>query len=883
MSLATSIKDFSDLLTQIYAAKGLTGEFPVALLLQHTIIYLFKSVISLLVYILSFQWLRDVSYLPLFAPQIGGRSLFADNLLHNPGSHVFSFSNVPEQATDQLFAGFLNSFFLSLPVSLPHLVSLRRLFSQGPAAAAASVLGTVLANSLVLVGTVYGFRFLIIPYLSLEPLSYIAGVLTVGILVKNFTEQRGFRYVSMYDTRSLTNIGVLTFLLTLCEETSLFHSLNHLTLNAQNTCFDLYPCATQLDSFLVHTAYILAFVCGHCLFSALFYGLILLCSRSLPSVSGVTTAMVTVRMSRFTLYLIVAFTVASFPYYGLDYLVTNVAGFLPEDPAYANSVFSPTKVNTKYPHFFKEVAPKERDKGTPVDLDLNYFDRGLYLNAPKSIKEKYKQGDNSSKRQRDAAFKAQAAKNAAADRVGSNEDTAQSKSSVRPRAQSKVAASKGVDLNPNSALSFEELNYQGEYAWIIRKQLSTDKSRVRQSLLSPLFKNPRQRYLKLRELYHNKMEQSARTERENTTLGSTAESRDGILPGESTPLLIQMTDFLGRPLLPPARNGLGPRDLGSLNAEGGFDLSDSDDERVEENNLQASRGVPPYGRRTFSSLDLDLSPSAFQADTGNGQGVPQEGTGGDQTRIHKNLIKRELSFERRVQNKYSKGFAPPFSLAYEKMRSGDRRKLFLPVKNAIKKRYFLNHLYKSLLQIDIDTFLARQPAHHKLAENQEFQLFQKRQMLQRYYNWLRCYRPVEKMMSLHLQIPDSRSFVDRVYHQQFKGTLKIARRLFKITFDSSQNPEKRRVLSYDQLLYNDLSPRENPYLHEELLTQPGKTVGADCFSCQPFLEESNSSPTYAGWDPVLRRFVVTNRFVIKPARNRTAARSTQNVSGVNQR
>ena len=31
----------------------------------------------------------------------------------------------------------------------------------------------------------------------------------------------------------------------------------------------------------------------------------------------------------------------------------------------------------------------------------------------------------------------------------------------------------------------------------------------------------------------------------------------------------------------------------------------------------------------------------------------------------------------------------------------------------------------------------------------------------------------------------------------------------------------------------------------------------------PFIEESNSSPVYAGWDETLRQFVVTNKFAFK--------------------
>ena len=830
MSLATSVKDFADILTDIYTTKGLTGDFPKALLLQEILIYSAQTLISLVVYILSFQWFKDISYLPLYTPQIDGASIFGDSLLGNPASHIFSFSSIPKQATDQLLAGFVNSFFFSLPVSLPHLVSLRRLFFQGPWAAAASVFGIIAANSLFLIGVVFGLRFLIIPYFSLEPLNYAIGVLTVALLVKAFAEQKGFKFVPLWDRSALIKMSALTFLLTWCEETNIFHSLNHLTLNAQNSCFDLYPCSTALNSFVVHTTYLLAFFLGQCVFSACFYFLILKGSRYLASFKSFTTARVILRLSKLMLFLIVAFTVSSFPYYGLDYLVTNVAGFLPEDPAYNNTLLSPTAVHTKFPHFFKEIPPSQRDLKTALNLDLNYFDRGLYLNAPKKQKAVAKQQKNSI-------------------------------SPVVP-----------------PALNFEELNYQGEYAWIKRNQLSSNLSKMRRSMFTPMFKKPRRRYSKLRELRDNRMQEEAKKAHNRKTLGATTESHEGILPGERAPLFIKMTDFLGQALaIPPEL-----RDFESISSVTQEESNRREKESVNKESklgLRSRMNTSFQKHNTFSGRDKN--DANYDNDSEYGASTPDEQSAILAENIKKDPIKEELVFEHKIQNTYSKGFAPPFFQPYERMRSR-----YMPIKNVIKKRYFLNTVYKRLLETDIDTFLARQPATYKLAENQESQLYEKRQILQRYYNWLRYYKPLEKMLKLGFQIPDSKSFVDRVYHQQFKGTLRVARRLFLVTFDSKQNPTKGRVLSYDQMLYNDLSQGENPLLHEELLgepnTRPQEETSAtplqplaqmdsqgessdNCFSCHPFIEESNSSPTYAGWDPTLRRFVVTNRFVLKPA------------------
>lgn len=838
MSLATSIKDFGDILTEIYATKGLTGDFPKTLFFQETFAYTVKALIALPVYLFSFQWYRDITYLPLHTPQLDSVSLFQSNILENPNSHLFSFTSLPKQATDQFFAALINSFFFSLPLSLPHFVSLRRLFSQGPAAAAASVLGFILANFLLLVGVVYGLRFLIIPYLSLEPLHYIVGVLIIAFFIKDCSKQKGFQLVPLWNTRALAKIGAYTFALTWCEEASIFHSFNHLTLNAQNTCFDIYPCSNAFNSFVVHTTYLFAFFVGHCVFSGFWYGLIFLGSRYIASSRWFTTRMVTLRLSRLMLFLVVAFTVSSFPYYGLDYLFTQAAGFLPEDPVYNNTFLSPTAIHTKYPHFFKEMPPAQRDTKTAVNLDLNYFDRGLYFNAPKQ-----------------------------------NKNTASS--------------------TPVPAYSFEELNYQGEYAWIMRNQLSKDLSKMRPSVFTPMFQKPRRRYLQLRKLNDNRLEQAARRAHNTKTVGKLSQAKEGVLPGERTPLFLKMTDFLGRAFLMPKEVESELHDF-DVSSDASFKGNASDNKQsikdAASSRLNFSEDSNSYdNENALESVETGRSSSSGTLQEKNDHSpirnkqtaVPKKIIENPRFSRKKNQdpIQEELVFEGKLDQTYSKGFVPPFSLPYERMRLRD-----LPIKNVIKKRYFLNSVYRSLLEIDIDRFLARQPASYRLAENQEFQLYAKRQILHKYYNWLRFYQPFEKMLALRFRIPDSKSFVDRVYHQQFKGTLKIARRLFKITFDTEENPSKSRVMSYDQMLYKNLQEKENPFAHEELSESKNNTSDRKievkshqssqkdaspehtfegCLSCYPFIEESNASPTYAGWDPLSRRFVISNRFVFQ--------------------
>ncbi len=818
MSLATNLKEFTDLLSDISTNRGFIDNFPKDVLLQQLFYFSFKALGSGIVYLLTFQWLRDFSYLPLVAPEINTASLFGENWLDSPTSHLFSFTSIPKQATDELIAGFINSFFFSLPFSLPHLISIRRLLSQGTVAAAASVLGVIGAHSLFLIAVIYGLRFLIVPYFALESLNYVIAILVTAVIIKEMVQQKGIKIVPLSDTTSLLKIFLSTFLLTWCEETTVFHTFKNLTLNAQNTYLDLYPFTSGLYWFITHTTYFLAFLVGNCVFSILFYYLILTSVEFIRSLTGFTYPKMVRLLNKVLICGIVAFSLSSLPYYGLDYIFTRIAGFLPEDTIYKNTVFSPNLIKTKFPHFFKEMPPAERNAKTPLALDVNYFDRGLYLNTLKD--------------------------------VTTNKDDPQS-----------------------LPLSFEELNYQDEYAWILRSDAEKTLTKKRNSAFSPMFKKSRDRYAILRAKADERQAEADRKANQKIVPGKIAQSKEGILPTEKAPVFIKIPDFLGTTFSLPSQveREMQPFDLDNTQAV----LQKNKSIEFSGNNKGSFMTPHPRGLQEQEATDFTLiSPHVHDdAFAPQKQSVVREA--GKDKKI--DPLQEELQFEQQVSSNFSKGFASPIDFVYERARLQ-----FLPIKNIIKRKYFFNPVYRGLLQTDIDNFLARQPATYKLAPNQEYHLFNKRKVLQRYYNWLRYYQPFEKMIQLRYQIPDSKSFVDRVYHQQFKGTLKITRRLFKVSFDEQINPDKTGILSYDQLLYNDLNEQENPFLHEELLdTRLKNTTSQENWleklefnnyinaeksnspEKSPFIEESHSPPIYAAWDSEKRGFVVTNRFTVK--------------------
>ena len=98
-----------------------------------------------------------------------------------------------------------------------------------------------------------------------------------------------------------------------------------------------------------------------------------------------------------------------------------------------------------------------------------------------------------------------------------------------------------------------------------------------------------------------------------------------------------------------------------------------------------------------------------------------------------------------------------------------------------KNSFYTNPLYRFLLEKDVDAFLSRQPKDHFLSVFEEKQLSQNRSVLNDYYNTLRSYRLLPSWDGFQDEFNGSLSYANKIYNQQFKGTLSLVRRLFSIT------------------------------------------------------------------------------------------------------
>jgi hypothetical protein len=753
MSLVTAIKDYIDLINNVY--DSLSDNFTFQHIFQQSFIYIYGSIKYLVYYLVSFQWLRDFCYLPLLVPQLSTSILKETFFLENPTAGFFTFLETPGYINNKFLIGLLNSFFLSLPISAAHIICARRLLIQGIPAGVAAGLGNILGQLWFLFCILFGLRLFVIPWFSIEPLSYVFGVFLTLTIIYDMSHERSLRVIDFSKKATLIKIFFLSFILSWTEQTCIFQYIGNITLSPEPTLLEIFSSTSELDFFIIHGNYLLGITIGSLFFTTFFGFCCLKLSNFLLKLSTLSYSKWINQLNTVLLTSVVAYTFTSAPFYGLDYLLLSPFGFVSQDKAFEKTIFLPTTLTDTNNMLGDNSSYKS------LDTDIAPFDRGRYLK---------------------------------------------------------------LDAND----SFEELNYQGEYAWTARQ----DRRAV--------YRNDKFRKLILD--FFQKTNQDAPKLENNTSL--LINSKDSTLRNSKT-----------------------------LNQE-------------EKNQ-----------RLPVEMLEEDLiQNSTFDASLQNGRTDLS-----DLEEIDENTDSEQPSFyffklNERLNNdsKVDETLAPLLDVSFSEQFLEDISKNINPVlEKKMKQKYYSNPVYKILLSIDIDSFLSRQPSTYSLTPLDEKNLFQKRLILANYYDSLRYYTQLPYVEDFQKFFNGSKSYADRVYNQQFKGTLKIVRRLFALTLNEDENPKEKRVLKFDQPLYKNQKsfkssgldqssliskrlPREkvnfktlpegsfeiaqkeseqekNPLLHEELEYKKSKK--------SPFLKLTNPIPFYTGWDEQLRKLVITNRLL----------------------
>jgi hypothetical protein len=337
MSLATSVKDYVEIthkLIEIEPLKNYT-EFGAVFT------YFIFSIGDFLKSFFSFSFLRNIWSIPIIIPDIASAMIsevsVLDSYFHNAFTFLVGFDSItntnPALAVFEKFIiGLINSFFLFLPTSTSHLITIRRFVMQGLEAGYIAGIGTIAGNFLWLASIILGWRFFVIPWLSLDIFRYLLGFL---LLVKYIWDSRKDRMA--LEDLSKWKIFLLNFLLALTEQSCIYPFVSNLSIGPEANILEGFPVENYAQFLTIHGAYLLGILLGS--FSLLQFSCWFWENPAFSIYLWITTKS-TLKVTTSTYYKILNFiflyatmlcAIASIPYYGLDYTITKPLGLVPQD------------------------------------------------------------------------------------------------------------------------------------------------------------------------------------------------------------------------------------------------------------------------------------------------------------------------------------------------------------------------------------------------------------------------------------------------------------------------------------------------------------------------------------------------------------------------
>lgn len=376
MSFVPIIRDYIEVINNI--SQNSNGILEPIEFLKETFIYFLKTFQVGLIYLISFQWLHDFTLLPINIPQNSLALLNERLVFENPEITFLSFLEIPSVKQNSLFLGFFNSFFLTLPISIVHIISIRRLYIKGIPTAVFSISGFLIGQIVFITCVIFGIRSIIIPWFSFEPVNYIIGLILIFRTIYSMT-QENLRPIESWNQPEYKTIFITNFLLAWCEQTSLFQYLGNLNLNPSSSLLELNSLAPTFTSTLQHLTYIIGLLIGS-IFYTIIWGIVLLqikniCIKYTPLFISTFIQQV----NKATFILAIALSLSSIPFYGLDYLLTSSFGFVSQDKIFKNTVFDQYNIKDSV------VGLGISSQFDSVDLDVSPFDRGRYLLYPEKV------------------------------------------------------------------------------------------------------------------------------------------------------------------------------------------------------------------------------------------------------------------------------------------------------------------------------------------------------------------------------------------------------------------------------------------------------------------------------------------------------------------
>jgi len=340
MSVVTAVKDYLEVVNKLieYDSEAISRYTELGPLVT----YLVLTVKNFFMDFISLSWLKNIWSLPILIPDISSAMISEISVLDGYFHNAFNFLETPALSQNEktvglitgiekFIIGVLNSCFLFLPTSTAHIITLRRFVMQGLEAGYISGLGTIAGNVFWFASVILGWRFFVIPWLSLDILRYVLGF---ALLVKYMWDSYNERKMVLEDL-SKRKIFLLNFLLALTEQTSIYPFISNISISPEASILETFPADNYMQFLFIHGSYLVGIAVGSfCLlqFTCWFwenpaFKLYMWVISSLK----VSTGFYYKALNFMFLYLTMISAIASIPYYGLDYTITNPLGFVNDD------------------------------------------------------------------------------------------------------------------------------------------------------------------------------------------------------------------------------------------------------------------------------------------------------------------------------------------------------------------------------------------------------------------------------------------------------------------------------------------------------------------------------------------------------------------------
>lgn len=332
MSLTIAIRDYLENLNIL--VDSLNDSNSIIEVLKTSILYGINSIAYIFVYLFTFQWIRDITHLPVILPTISERVLQEIYVL-NDRSNLLNILPITNFESNKFLLGLLNSFFLALPLSVPKIVSIRQWLIKGSVAGVSSVLGFRLGQTLFYAGILLGLRSIMIPWLANEPWTYIIGMVLLIRLIYEMT-QESLVPIPLSQTQKHINIFLVNLALAWTEQSILYQYCSNNTLGSGFSNLDVFVTNQTSEFWISHISYLVALFIGGLFFDLVFLYLITGLIESSQVWFRIPLSTWKKQSNIWLLRISLALSFSSIPYYTLDYLFLAPTGIVAQDKIVTN-------------------------------------------------------------------------------------------------------------------------------------------------------------------------------------------------------------------------------------------------------------------------------------------------------------------------------------------------------------------------------------------------------------------------------------------------------------------------------------------------------------------------------------------------------------------